>query len=40
MEVLDPAKARVVSVGVGIMPKLPAWHWSLGEGLAQRKTPD
>lgn len=36
MEILGPPKAGAVSVGVGIMPKLPAWHWCLGEGLTQR----
>lgn len=36
MEILGPSRAGAVSVGVGTMPELPAWHWCLGEGLAPR----
>ena len=36
LEILGPPKVEAVSVGMGIMPELPAWHWCLGEGLAQR----
>lgn len=36
MEILGPPRAGAVSVGMGIMPEWPAWHWCLGEGLAQR----
>lgn len=36
MEILGLPKAGAVSVAVGIMPELPAWHWFLGERLAQR----
>lgn len=31
MEILGPPKAGAVSVGVGVTPELPAWHWCLGE---------
>lgn len=43
MEIPGLPKAGAVSVGMGIVPELPACHWFLGEGLAQRpagKTPD
>lgn len=36
MEILGPPKVEVVSVGMGITPELPAWHWCLGGGLARR----
>lgn len=36
MEILGPPKAGAVSMGVGFMPELPAWHWCLREWLGQR----
>lgn len=36
MEILGPPKAGAVSVGVGFMSELPAWHWCLQERLGQR----
>lgn len=36
MDIPGPSRAGAMSVGVGTMPELPAWHWGLGEGLAWR----
>ena len=36
MEILGSPKAGGVSMGMGFMPELPAWHWCLREWLGQR----